>query len=478
MKHFFNHSHNIIKITIVLSFILSILISKYNLINYDKNILTDEYKYHQMIKTDSYRYMSQGAEIKRDLDNGINFFKTGPESYTKYLPSRIAAAYYYFFDLDLFNNFEDKKINLGIHFPYLIIQCFVYYFSLFFLSLTLIKIFNKKIVLFTIIFLAVEPTLFQYHGTFWSESYFFSLQIILLALVLNKNNKDYNFFFIGIFLGLLSLQKQMAIFYIVPIIVYFFLEIVKKPRKIFIIFFSFLIVQFFLGANNYIRSGEFYLLTADTKLDLHRDLVEVVMSNKNNTTRREFAVSEGDIAIKWIKDNFVPYNKLKVQNSAGKFTYMDYRGFILSESDKVEFDNFIRNRTFKYIFNYPKDFILHIAKRSFHSALLNPFHIYSDHNFRSGEMYYETLTHKKLIPYRIMYSIFIYFISILGLFYLFKNKNYQLLFLLFLSISYFFFLVSWHGNTRYFVPVLIYISLLFGNGSFFLFNKCYKKFFK
>jgi hypothetical protein len=475
MNYFLNPTHKIINTTIVLFFFLSILISKYNLTNYDKNIHIDDYKYHQMIKTDSYRYMSQGAEIKRDLDNGINFFKTGPESYTKYLPSRIAAAYYYFFDLDLFNNFEEKKINLGIHFFYLIIQCFAYYLSLFFLSLTLIKIFNKKIVLFTIIFLAAELTILQYHGTFWSESYFFSLQIILLTLVLNKINNNYNFFFIGFFLGLLSLQKQMAFFYIVPIIVYFFfLEIKKKPKKLFIIFFGWLIVQLFLGTNNYIRSGKFYLLTADTKLDLHRDLVEVVMSNKNNITRREFAVGEGDIAIKWIKDNFIPHNELKVQSSADKLTYMDYRGFISSESDKVEFDNFIRNRTFKYIYNYPKDFILHITKRSFHSGLLNPFHIYSDHNFRSGEMYYETSTHKKLIPYRIVYSIFIYLISILGLFYLFKNKKYNLLFLLFLSISYFFFLVSWHGNTRYFVPVLIYISLLFGHGSFFLFAKSYK----
>jgi len=222
MKYFFNSSHNIIKLTIILAFILSILISKYNLINYDKYVYEDGYKYHQMIKTDSYRYMSQGAEIKRDLDNGVNFFKTGPESYTKYLPSRIAAAYYYLFDINLFNNFEEKKINLGIHFPYLVIQCFVYYLSLLFLSLALIKILNKNIVFFIIIFLAIEPTIFQYHGTFWSESYFFSLQMILLALVLNKSDKNYIFFLIGISLALLSFQKQMAIFYIIPIVLYFF----------------------------------------------------------------------------------------------------------------------------------------------------------------------------------------------------------------------------------------------------------------
>ena len=39
------------------------------------------------------------AEIKKDLENGKNFFETGREHYTKYLPPRLAAAYYYFFDL-------------------------------------------------------------------------------------------------------------------------------------------------------------------------------------------------------------------------------------------------------------------------------------------------------------------------------------------------------------------------------------------
>lgn len=476
MKKFINYRFNVIYTAIVFFFLLSLLYSKYNLINYDKYIYEPSHKpYHQMIKTDSYRYMSQGAEIKRDLENGVNFFKTGPESYTKYLPSRIAAAYYYFFDLNLFNNFQEKRINIGIHFPYLIIQCLFYYFSLFFLSLSLIKIFNKKIVFFIITFLAIEPTIFQYHGTFWSETYFFSFQIILLALILNKNNNKFHFLFIGIFLAILSLQKQMAIFYVVPVIFfYYFTEKFNKIRKILIIIFGFFLIQLILGVNNYERSRKFYLLTADTKLDLHRDLVEIVMSKKSNITREDFAINEGKVAFKWIKDNTIPYNKSIDYSPNQKFTYMDYRSYVLNESDRVNFDNFIRNRTFQFILNNSYEFGLHVLQRSFHTLLLNPFHIYSDHNFRSGEYYYTTITHNKLIPYRIAYSLLIYTFSIVGLFCFFKDKNYKLLFLLLISASYFYTLVSWHGNTRYFVPVLIYISIFFGNGvSFFLtkFNK-------
>jgi ATP-dependent RNA circularization protein (DNA/RNA ligase family) len=83
-----------------------------------------------MIKYDVLRYLTHGAEIKEDLKKGKFFFETGRQHFTKYLPPRIAATYYYYSNKDLFNNFEEKKINLGVHFPYLIIQCLLYYLSL------------------------------------------------------------------------------------------------------------------------------------------------------------------------------------------------------------------------------------------------------------------------------------------------------------------------------------------------------------
>ena len=83
-------------IIIIFSFLLSILFSNYNLNNYDKIIEDEAGDYHQMIKFDAYRYLSHGSEIKDQLKDGVNFFKTGREHYTKYLPPRVMAAYYYF----------------------------------------------------------------------------------------------------------------------------------------------------------------------------------------------------------------------------------------------------------------------------------------------------------------------------------------------------------------------------------------------
>ena len=111
--------------------------------------------------------------------------------------------------------------------------------------------------------------------------------------------------------------------------------------------------------------------------------------------------------------------------------------------------------------NYLEAFKL-ILKKSIHVTLLNPFHIYSDHNFISGEKYYTTETHDKLVPVRIIYTLIIYIISLVGFYNLLKNKEYKLLSFLMISMIYFYGMVSWHGNTRYFVPVLIYLSFFFG----------------
>jgi len=449
---------------ILLGFILSVALTVNNLKKYDKNILSDEgLTYHQMIKFDAYRYATHGNDIKNQLKDGVNFFKTGREHYTKYLPPRIMAAYYYFFDIELVDDIDERKVNTGIHFPYLVMQSLVYYLSVFFLYLVISKTFNQRVSLFISIFLCYEPTIFQYHSSFWSESLFFSFQILLIALIFKKKHSHLNFFIIGIFLTLLSFQKEYAIFYIIPIIVFFLVTLDKsKYQKFIFLLIGFFLTQSCLLYNNYQRSGELYIMTADSKINLHIDLVKKVIKQKFNISGKKFDAIEGIAARDWIKKNSVYLiindNTVKFDNNT---SFMDYRSNI-SEKDKIKFDNFIRNRSLKYFYDYPLDFIKFVIKSSLHITLLNPFHIYSDNNFTSGEDYYLTSTHDKLVPYRIIYTLFIYLICLYGIILLIRKKEYNILLYLFLSISYFYFLVSWHGNTRYFTPVIIYLSFLFG----------------
>jgi hypothetical protein len=458
-------NNKIALLILFLGFIGSCLLSINNISKYDKNIKNPNNNifYHQMIKTDAYRYLSQGSEIKDQIKKGANFFETGPENYTKYLPSRLAALYYYFFDINLFDSSIDKKIKTGIHLNYLLIQCFFYFFCLTLLYFSLIEIINKKISFIILLFLCFEPTIFQYHASFWSESIFFSLQILLTSIILKKNNTIFNFFLIGIFLGILSLQKEYSIFYIILIIIYFIFTSNFKYKKIYLLLIGFFSVQLFLAFNNYKRSGDFYIMSADSKVNLHRDLVEKVMHKKYKISQKEFAIIEGQETLKWLINNSIKFDKKKIINIQ-KPEYMEVRDSIISEKDKVKFDDNIRNRTFNYLVNYPLDFSKFIFNSSIHIILLNPFHIWSDNNYISGEYYYTTETHKKLIPYRIIYSLIIYSICLLGILSIIKKKEYNILLYLVPSIIYFYSLVSWHGNTRYFLPVMIYLSFFFGYG--------------
>lgn len=474
MFHKFYSKFDTIKFIIFFSLLLSIIISKYNLINHDKFFLEKDKKdsIHKMIKYDTFRYLSHGAEIKRDLESNKNFFETGREHFTKYLPPRLAAAYYHFFDINLFNNFKEKKINLGVHFPYLLIQCLIYYLALFFLYSVISKKIDPKICLPIIVFLSLEPTIFQYHGTFWSESIFFSLQLILLAIIIKNDFKFYNFLLIGIFLSLLSLQRQTAYFFIIFILIYYLIFLDKKQYyKLIYIIIGFFLIQSFVGYNNYVRDNKFYLFTSDTKTAVYYNIVDDVIIQAENLSVNDFKKLESDIAINWLNENSLDYDKKIISDIENtRYPFKTARLALKLNSDRVKFDNFYAARTIDILLEFPLTSIKIIAKRSLHSLLLNPFHIYSDHNFISGEKYYLSDQHQKLIPLRIIYTLFIYSISLLGIYVIFKEKSYQTLAIIIISILYNYGMISWHGNTRYFVPTLIYLSFLFGYGTYGLFN--------
>lgn len=316
----------------------------------------------------------------------------------------------------------------------------------------------------------MEPTIFQYHTSFWSESYFFSFQLLLLSFMFKSQNLK-NLMFVGFFLGILALQKQVAFFYIIPILLYYIYFIQKnKIGKMLLIISSYFLILSILGFNNLGRTGKFFILTADTKNVLHLYLVEHVMMKKNKITGNEFRIAEGKVMYEWIKTNNINFDKSKI-DSKKDHSYFIYRDAIIDEKDVISFDNEISARSIEYMKKYPIEVSKFVIKKAIHTILLNPFHVYSYNNFESGEVYYTTKTHDNLVYYRIPYSFIIYSICILGFVNLLKQKKYNIIALLIVSIIYFYSLVMWHGNTRYFVPNLIYMSIFFGYGASFIKDK-------
>ena len=171
---------NSITILILSSFIIVTIYAITNIQKYDKVIKNEDgYNIHLMIKNDVLRYFSHGNEIKDDLKNGKDYFDTGRQNFTKYLYPRIVAAYYLAFDLNLFldddveKNKVERLIAKGVHTKFLILQILLYYLSLIFLYKQIKHKFSNKILFFLLAFLCLEPTIVQYHGSFWSESIFF-----------------------------------------------------------------------------------------------------------------------------------------------------------------------------------------------------------------------------------------------------------------------------------------------------------------
>ena len=87
------------------------------------------------------------------------------------------------------------------------------------------------------------------------------------------------------------------------------------------------------------------------------------------------------------------------------------------------------------------------------------------------EKIYLSKKFKKEIYIKLFYSIFIYSICIIGLFYMKKKGETKLIFLLISSILYFSLPVFWHKQSSYLAPILLYLSIFFGIGAYQVFKK-------
>ena len=226
-----------------------------------------------------------------------------------------------------------------------------------------------------------------------------------------------------------------------------------------------MIVQSVVGFNNLKREGKFYILTGDAKIAVYYNIAEQIITKGENITPVEFKIKEAKIAINWLKKNSIEFDENKIQGiETSRYPFKTARIAIINPGDRVNYDLFYAQRSTDMLIDNFWETIKLFTKNSLHTLLLNPFHIYSDHNFAKSEIYYNSDIHSKLIIPRVVYSILIYFICLFGFYALVKEKKYKLLFIIMISILYHYGTIFWHGNTRYFVPTLVYISFLFGYG--------------
>ncbi len=448
---------NIFLLLLFFSFCCSILNSIYQINNFDNYKKTTKIpEYHSMINGDIEDFYREGNEIAKDIRLGKNYFETGGEYRRPYLPSRIFALFSILTNKELYD--ENNTISKNLNKIYLLIfQSIIYYLLLYFLYKKILLLLPKLISQLSIIFLAVEPTLFMYHSSFWSESIFFSLQILFIIFFLKDKFYIKDLFLLGLILGLLYLQRSVAIFYIIPVLILFYFKDKKKiMRSILFISLGYILVHIVIGFHNYKRSGIFYSTSTQAKDGFYIYLAPNILANKLNISSNE-AIN----ILNEKKHNWVLKNNLNLEN----------------EIDRLKFYTYQKDEAIKIIINNPIQSAKIIIKKTMHFIIIDPLtHVYYFHRWNSDDsLFYQSDEHKKWIIPRILYSIIIYFICFYGIISFYRSKsNRNFILYLILSIFYFTLVQSWYGGTRYFAPILIYLSFFFSHGLVDLKKKLFK----
>ena len=438
-----------IYILIISAFLLSIFTSFLVIKNYDKyEISTDEIENHRIIKGDIPDIWIDGQTIKNDLEAGKSYFESGKEIFRSYLPPRLIALYSYIFDYDLFEDWDQRIISSdNSKIFYLIIQSLLYYFSIFIFFKKLVKYFNANICFFIILFLSLEPTIFFFHSTFHTESIFFTMQILMLTLLMDDIDKISRSILIGVLLGIMFLQKLVAIYYIIPIFIYYIIKLKYKA----IIPFLFVLILYvsIIGLNgygNYKRAGIFYFMPPSSKITLHLYFPNIIISKGEN-----ISPSEAKKIVDTKKTEWINKNNINLKN----------------EKDRIMYYNYLQDFSIQTLIKYPLTSFKYIAWRTLQTGILNPIYVleFFYHENAKKPEYYLNSNYKKInLPLRIIYSAVLYTIVIIGFFYSLRRMSVAYNLLLVLSSAYMLGLLGWANNSRYMVPILIYFSIYFGHG--------------
>jgi len=434
---------------IIISFILSITVSNIFINKYDSyEISTDSIENHRIIKGDIPDIWIDGETIKRDLQNGVDYFSSGKEIFRSYLPPRLIAIYSYIANYNLFEDWEKKIIssdNKKIY--YLIFQSLFYYTILVFFFKKICKLYPIKNCFFIICFLSVEPTIFFFHSSFHTESIYFSLQILMLVLMLDDSTKNLKFIFVGILLGVMFLQKIVTIYYIIPISIFYIYKLKKKAViPLSLIIFFYLLILLMVGFGNYKRANIFYIMPPSSKITFHLYMPSEILSKGEKKSEIEASKQVNKDKEKWIKNNNINFN---------------------SEIDRIKYYNYLQRYTFKILLKHPIITSKYIIWRTLQTGILNPIYVPEFFKFENAKKppYYLKDNYKKInLPIRIIYSTLLYSIVVFGFFTsrkIIKTEHYVLLTL---SSLYMIGMLGWANNSRYFVPILIYLSIFFGNG--------------
>lgn len=467
---------------ILFGIILNLFFANHDLKKYD--IIYTDYKgssYNQILGSDLIDTWQLASQIKDQLKNNNNYLDAIPPYERFYLPSIIVGFYYHILDKEIYGLYKEnnnEKIILvdNSKSGLLIFQILLYYFSVFLFYTAYKNKFKPKYHLILLIFICFEPTIIQWHHSFWSESIFISLMFFLFyILIVSPTNIIYNFF-LGIIVALLFAQRAVAFLYILPVIFYYSIYFKKNLKPLFFLVVGYCFVISFIIFNNYDKKGSYYLISSKHQFySYYHYFANRIHADTNNITRDQSEKILRAEEIQWRLKNNIPSdleNKINFTSNTDAFNYEE--NFTKELLKNVKY----RNQKFlEIVLDNPLYVAQFFIKRLALMCNFSPTWVTQSYEndkthpqaINSPEIYYNRNLVRNLI-YTLFMMPFIAIGLIKYLIDIFKSK--KLLkydkFLLFhiSSVLYFILLSGFWGNPKYFIPCILSLSIFFAKGLF------------
>ena len=446
---------------IFISFLINIYISYLKIIEYDNLIITPEGTYqHQLIKFDNQTIWIKANDFKKKLNNKDSFFESIPAYERFFLPIIYTGLYFYFINQDIVDDNNSFKVNNG-KFGLLLIQNLIFFFSILYLFLEISKnLSNIKSSIITI-FIIFEPSISQYHSSFWSESLYFSMLIILCGMLININQKKVKNLVIGIILGLMFAQRTISIGLIIPVFLFVVLRFKKKSiQPILNILFTFALILILIGINNFKKTSNFFVLSYKHQyLSFYHYMAHELTANRLKISKEVAYKNKINNESTWKKNNLINEERLE-----DVFKVIEYRNKIF----------------FHEVYESPIYTLKYISWKTLQMLIIEPYWVKKNIYLDKNNMEEIKKVSNDGIKSRIIYSSAIYIIALIGFIRFLaniKNNKYIIskndaFYILLLIISVYFTLSSgWLGNPRYLIPCMVTIAVFFSEGSFFLINR-------
>lgn len=435
-------SEKICLLIIFFGFCISLLSSINNTKNNDYFFIDqNDEKIHKIIKGDIDHYWSEADIIKKNVERDGSITKMSRPLFRNYLYPKFIASYYLIIGKDIRDINGDYKIaNYKVGIP-IIQSIFFFLCLLYFIKKIKKKFSNLQMILITL-FLSLNPILSQYHSSYWTESFFLSFLLLLFANLIDLPKKNFNFFLIGILIGLMYLQRSPIIFLFVPITIYFFFVFKFNAFKKSLIFIlGYFLVLCLIGFESYKRTGTFYF-TFFSQSNAHYNYVSHKLNAKKLgvSEKESFSIKEKE------KQKFITKNGININDEKDLLK--------IAKFEKIYFFDSLKGNLIFYG-SY------HLYK-TLQSLVLTSNSVYYIADNKT--QFWKTEKFKNKFKRDILISFFFYLICLIGLIQLYfsKNKDFNnIIIFTFLFISYNIATLGWIGVPRYMVGNQILFSIFF-----------------